>query len=163
MNEKIQAILLSIILELKKLRWSPASDWEITLHTDKKGSLIKQIPVEGSFKDEKWNDNIEILMELTLNSEDQITYFPNFTIYGHIFITSGLTGDIVYTMEDDNSYMEDDVKKNGKFKLSAANINRLVEDYVQNEYTSYISSHKDDIDYYKSGGRRKEGDMENDL
>jgi hypothetical protein len=163
MNEKIQAILLSIILELKKLKWAPADDWEISLHTDKKGSLTKKIPVQGSLKNEKWNDHIEILMELTLNTEDRITYFPKFSIYGHIFITSDLTGDIVYVMDDNISYMEDDVRNTSKFKSSAANINRLIKDYVQSEYTNYIGSHKNDIDYHKSGGRRKEGDMENDL
>ena len=165
MNEKIQAILLSIILELKKLGWVPSPDWEITLNTEKKGLLNKNIPVESVIKGKHKTDNIEILLELTINSEDKITYFPNFTIYGYILVRGNSSRDIIHTTESDVSFMESDVKNIRKFKSAASKINRHIENYIQSEYTSYLDDIQKDIEYYNSGERgiREEYYSENDF
>jgi hypothetical protein len=162
MNEKIQAILLKIILELKKLGWLAAPDWEITLHSEKKIPLVRSIPVEGSMNNEMWNDVIEITLELELKSDDNITYIPNLFIYGQIFIDGGTSEDIAYTMPLSVALTEDDFEDERKIKDAASKINKFVEEYSQGEYTDYIDANQQNIDYYNKGGQRRDNDSDED-
>ena len=162
MNEKIQAILLKIILELKKVGWVAAPDWEITLHSEKKVPLARSIPVEGSMNNERWDDFIGITLELELKSDDQITYFPDLSIYGQIFIDGGTSEDIAYTMPVSVAITEDDLKSERKIKDASSKINKFAEDYIQGEYTDYIDDNQQNIEYYNKGTKRTGDESDED-
>lgn len=162
MNEKIQAILLKIVVELKKLRWSPVADWEITLKSEGHVSLTKQVGVEGSMGDEEWRDEVETFMDLKLASDDEITYFPDYTVYGSIHIDGGAIKDIAYKMDADVAFTERDLGDDAKIALSAKKINRLVENHIEQEYGDYVDMNAQEIKYYKQGGWKADDDASRD-
>ncbi len=163
MNEKIQAVLLKVVLELKKLKWSAAQDWEITLKSEGHVPLMKMVPVEGAMNNEEWHDYIEIAMDLKLDSGDELTYFPDYTIFGQIFIDGGSNEDIAYKMDADVAFTARDFKNDEKIKSAAMKINRLVDDHVQNQYSKYIDNNTENIQYYKSSGQGKADNTPEDL
>jgi hypothetical protein len=160
MNEKIQAVLLKLTLELKKFKWSAGADWQITLKGEGHVPMVKMVPVEGSMGDEEWNDHIEIAMDLKLDSNDELTYFPDYTIFGQIFIDGGSNEDIAYKMDADVAFTAEDFQNERKVKEAASKINRLIDDHVQNQYSKYIDDNTENIQYYKSSGDAKADDNE---
>lgn len=152
MNEKIQAILLRIVRELQKLKWSAGQDWEITLRSEGHVPLVKQVSVEGSMDDDEWRDDVETHIDLRLASDDQITFFPNYTIYAQIFIEGGDTKDVVYKLDADVAFTEKDVMNERKASLAATRIDRLIDDHMQEVYIDYVGNNAEQIKYYKQGG-----------
>jgi hypothetical protein len=163
MNDKMQAILLKLILNLKKLKWEAGQDWEITLKSEGHVPLIKMIQVEGSMDNEEWNDHVEIAMDLKLDSQDEITYFPDYTIFGQIFIDGGSTEDIAYNMDADVAFTNEDYRDDRKLQSAAEKINQLVDNHVQSQYTKYIDDNMENIQYYKTGGQGKADHRPDDL
>lgn len=160
MNEKIQAILLKIVLELKKDKWSVAPDWEITLKGEGHVPLSKNIRVEGNLGDDEWSDAVETTIDLKLTSDDELTYFPDYTIYANIFIQGGSSKDIAYKLDADVAFTERDVRDDAKSTLAAKKISRLVEDHIESEYSDYVDQNGQDIKDYKQGGWRADHDPE---
>jgi hypothetical protein len=156
MNEKIQAILLQITLELKKLKWVAGSDWEITLKSEGHVPLVKQVAVEGSMGDEEWRDNIETHLDLKLTSEDELTYFPDYTIYANIFIEGGSNQDIAYKMDADVAFTERDVRNKDKISLAAKKIDRLAESHIEQEFSDYVDMNANAITFHRQQGGWKE-------
>lgn len=163
MNEKIQAVLLKLVVELKKLKWSAGPDWQITLKSEGHVPLVKMIPVEGSMGEEEWHDHIEIAMDLKLDSSDEITYFPDYTIFGQIFIDGGSNEDIANKMDADVAFTVEDYRNDSKINSAGAKINRLIDDHVQNQYSKYIDDNTENIQYYKSSGQGKADNTPEDL
>jgi hypothetical protein len=153
MNEKIQAVLLKLVIELKKLGWSAGEDWQITLKGEGHVPLMKMVPVQGTMNNEEWHDHVEIAMDLKLDSGDEITYFPDYTIFGQIFIDGGDNMDIAYKMDADVAFTKEDFKNGEKIVGAARKINRLIDDHVQNQYYKYIDDNTENIQYYKSSGQ----------
>jgi hypothetical protein len=160
MNEKIQAILLRIVLELKKQEWSVASDWEITLKGEGHVPLSKTIQVSYTFDSEDLEDRIETMIDLKFESEDEVTYFPSYTIYANIFIDGGESKDIAYKLTADVAFTDKDVQNTKKTSTAASRISRLVEDHIKNEYGDYIDQYGQDIKNLRRGGIRKTFDAE---
>ena len=162
MNQNIQAILLKVVLELKKMQWVAGKDWEITLKSEGHVPLVKQISVNGSMDDEEWRDDVETHLQLKLDSDDQITYFPDYTIYANIMIDGGTSKDIAYKMDADVAFTEKEIRDDRKIEQCAKRINRLVEDHIEQEYASYIDNNAEEIKWYKQSGTQK-ADNEEDL
>lgn len=162
MNERIQAILLKIVVELKKMRWKPVPDWEITLKSEGHVSLTKAIGVEGNLGDEEWRDEVETFIDLKLASDDEITYFPDYTVYGSIHIEGGVMKDIAYKMDADVAFTERDLGDDAKTNLAAKKIDRLVENHIESEYSDYIDMNAQEITYYKQGGWKADDDASRD-
>lgn len=152
MNEKIQAILLKIVVELKKSRWRPAPDWEVTLKSEGHVPLIKNVGVEGNLGDEEWREDINTYVDLKLSSDDELTYFPEYTIYANIFIEGGETKDIAYKMDADVAFTERDLNDEHKITSAAKKIDRLVESHIQQEYGDYVDMNAEQIKAFKRGG-----------
>ena len=152
MNQNIQAILLKVVLELKKLKWLPGKDWEITLKSEGHVPLVKQITVYGAMDDNEWKDTIDTHIELKIESDDQITYFPEYTIYANIMIDGGSSKDIVYKMDADVAFTDKELGDTRKIDQCAKRINRSVEDHIEEEYSDYIDNNADEIEQYKQGG-----------
>jgi hypothetical protein len=152
MNEKVQAILLKVVVELKKLQWYPGRDWEVTLKGEGHVPLVKQVSVEGNLGDEEWRDEIETALDIKLMSDDEITFFPEYTIYSQISIPGGPTKDVLHKMDADIAFTENDLNNEQKHVLAARKINRLVESHMQEEYGDYIDQNENEIMAYKQGG-----------
>lgn len=162
MNERIQAILLKIVVELKKMRWKAVPDWEITLKSEGHVSMVKSIGVEGSMGDEEWRDEVETYIDLKLSSDDEITYFPDYTVYGNIFIDGGSSKDIAYKMDADVAFTERDLGDDAKISIAAKKIDRLVENHIEQEYGDYIDMNAQEIKAYKQGGWKADDDASRD-
>ena len=160
MNEKIQAILLKIVVELKKNKWLVAPDWEVTLKGEGHVPLSKNVRVTGNLDDEEWHDEIETTIDLKLSSQDELTYFPEYTIYANIFIQGGSSKDIAYKLDADVAFTERDVRDDKKVALAANKISRIVEDHIESEYSDYVDQNAQDIKDYKQGGWRADVDDE---
>jgi hypothetical protein len=162
MNEKIQAILLKIVVQLKGMRWKAAPDWEITLKSEGHVPLVKTIGVEGNLGEEEWRDEIETYLELKLISEDEITYFPNYTVYANMHVEGGEIKDLAYTMDADVAFTERDLQDADKIGLAAKKIDRLIENHIEQEYGDYIDMNAQQIKYYKQGGWKADDDASRD-
>jgi len=149
MNEKIMAILLQLAVSLKESGWITGKDWEITLKGEGHVPLTKQIPVEGELDNQKWSDNIETYIDLKLDSDDQITYFPDYTIYAHITVEGAEPKDIAYKMGGSAAFTEHDVRAKAKVSDAAKKINRLIDTHINHEYQDYIDMNEKRIKMFK--------------
>lgn len=158
MNQSIQAILLKVIVELKKRKWTPGKEWEITLKSEGHVPLIKHISVSGAMDDDEWRDDIDTNIMLKLVTDDNITYFPECTIYANIVIDGGSSKDIVYRAEIDVAFTDADINDSRKIVECASRIDRFIEEYVQQQYSDYMDNNYQDIQNYK----QSDGDPDRD-
>lgn len=152
MNEKVRAILLKIVVELKKLGWITSPEWEITLKAEGHVPLVKNISVSGNMDDDEWEDHVETTINLSLKSDDEITYFPDYTIYASIFMQGGEGHDIAYNLDADVAFTAHDVNDAKKATTAAKRISYIVEDHIESEYSDYIDKNASAIKAYKQGG-----------
>jgi hypothetical protein len=156
MNEKIQAILLKMSIELKKLQWKPAPDWELTLKGEGHVPLIKSISVKGIWNDKEWRDKVEVYIDLRIVSDDEITYFPTFTIYGTIAIEGAPSKDIAIKLDSDVAFTDKDTRNEKEIGIAARKIDRMVENHIEAEYGDYIDKNLNKIKAYKQGNPSNE-------
>lgn len=153
MNEKTQAILLKLIVELKKLRWKVDPNWELALKADGHVTLSKSINVQGHLADEpEWEDSIATTINLQLSSDDNITFFPEFTIYADLTLPDVASKDIAYRTDNDTAFTERDVNNEPKATEAAKKITRTVENFIEHEYDDYVQQNSEDLLHQKSLG-----------
>lgn len=152
MNEKIQAILLKIVVELKKDNWKVAPDWELTLKSEGHVPMSKNIRVHGSMDDEEWTDDIDTTIDLKLASDDEITYFPEYTVYAHMYLQNVQGKDIAIKMDADVAFTNHDLADQKKISLAAKKISQFTEDHIEHEYGDYVSQSSEELQNYKLGG-----------
>lgn len=154
MNERFQAILLKLIVELKKLRWSVDKNWEVALKADGYVTLTKQVNVQGHLGDgDPWDDSVNTSIYLKLLSDDNITYFPEFTIIADIIIGgTDISKDISTKMDNDTAFTEKDVNNEAKIASAAKKITRNVEDLIEHEYSDCIDQNSSELLYQKRLG-----------
>jgi hypothetical protein len=145
MNKKIEGILLKLIVDLKKMGWAPAPDWEITLKSEGYASIIKSIKVAGELGTNKWKDVIETYVNLKLTSDDEITYFPECVIYATISVRGGINKDIAYKTNVSAAFTENDLSNTSKINSSANKIDRFIEDYMNEQYSIYLDEQEQNI------------------
>jgi hypothetical protein len=151
MSEKIQAILLRIIVELKKHGWAPGPDWEITLKSEKYVPLIKRIKVQGSVEDENWEDIVETFINFKLDTRDEITYFPSFNVYTTLSIAGLETKDVAHELGIDVAFTEEDINNRRNISNTVNRTNDLVEEYIRQEYATYVDINSQKIKLYNMG------------
>ncbi len=149
MNRKITAILLELTVALKKVGWTAGKDWEITLQSEGHVPLIKRIIVQGALGGQKWKDSIETYIDLKLTSDDEITYFPDYTIYAHIALEGVDPKDLAYKMGGTVAFTDKDIKKTSKISDAAKKIDRLIEIHINHEYQDYLDTNENKIKPYK--------------
>lgn len=151
MNQKAEAILLQIVRALEKNEWTPGKDWKLTLKTDGHIPLIRSIVAEASMDGDKWKDQIEAYITLKISSEDDWTYFPEFTLYAQIAIGSIPSKDVAYKMIGNEAFMEKDIQDTKKFISAAREINRMVEAHINEVYQDYVDENDELVRFYKQG------------
>jgi len=158
MNDKIKAIMLKLAMELKKSRWNLSPDSEITFKSEDQISMRKTIAVEGSIGEEEVKNEVDVWLSLTMDSDDQITFYPSYTINGEMFVQGGDIKDINQTMDVDVGFIESNFKDEQKIKTAAGKINRYVVDYVETEFREYLDANASSIGQYKGGGWKADDD-----
>lgn len=162
MNQNVQAILLKLVVELKKLRWKVSENWELALKSEGHVEMVRKIHVRGKLGEhEEWDDNIETTINLKLSSQDEITFFPEYIIQAEIFLEGGSFKDVNDKADVDEAFVAKDVSNDAKAKSAATKITRNVENYIEHEYDEYLSHNGDEIMYQKSHGAK--ADQEDDI
>lgn len=160
MNEKIQAILLQIVTQLKQLKWTAHKDWELTIKSDGHIPMTKNISVHSGMGNEEWDDQVDTTIVLKLTSQDEITYFPEFTVSAQINTVGVPTKDVNEPMQGDVAFTEEDFSNQKKAKLAAQHIDRFTTSNIQEAYDDYFSANSEEITAYKAGGWRADYDPE---
>ena len=143
---------------MKKLGWLAGEDWELTLKSEGHVPLVKDISVMGSMDDEEWTDDVQTNIDLKLTSSDNITYWPDYTIYSQIFIQGGSNKDVVYKGDADVGFTENDIKDNRKIATASKRIDRIVNGHMEQEYADYVDNNAEEIRTYKQGGWKADDD-----
>lgn len=152
MNEKIQAITLKLVVALQKEKWNVDKDWQITLKSEGHVPLRKYVSVRGNLGDEDWSDDVDTTIDLRLASDDEITFFPEFTMYATLYISGGGGKDVAHKTDADVAFVADDFNDDKKIQLAAKKISNGVSEYIENEYSNYVDQNASDIQSYKMGG-----------
>jgi hypothetical protein len=158
MNDKIKAILLKIAKELQKHGWNSNKEMDITFKSEGSIMLSRSVPVKGSLNDQEWNENIQTELALKIGSDDQITWFPEYTIISEIYMRGGNIKDINYQMDIDVGFLEKDARDQSKIVFAARKINQYVVAHMQEEYYDYLDSNATEIEYYN----KNQGDEDED-
>ena len=151
MNPKAEAILLQIVKSLEKNGWATGKDWKLTFKADGHIPLIRSIMVGGSMDGDKWKDQVEAYITLKIATEDEWTYFPEFTLYAQIAIGSIPGKDIAYKMIGNEAFMEKDIQDTKKFISAAREIDRMVEAHINEVYQDYVDENDELVRFYKQG------------
>lgn len=141
MNERIQAILLKIVLELKKLGWKASQDWEVTLKSDNQVPLTKAIDIKANLGAKEWVDQVETYIELKLVSDDQLTYFPEYSLYATIHMDGGRAKDLAFKLNVDVAFTAQDMRDEKKINIAAKKIDRLTQLHVDQAYSDYLDTY----------------------
>ena len=160
MNERLQAILYRIVVELKKKRWTTGTDWNLTLKAEGHLPLVKYVLCQGNLDSEDFTDHVEVTMDLKLDTDDKVTYFPECVIHSQIYTDGAPTKDIEYKMEVDVGFIDSDYKDDKKAKIAADRLNSWTENYIRDEFSDYYDQNAEAITSYKAGGYRADQDYE---
>lgn len=151
MNQKAEAILLQLVRALEKNEWTPGKDWQLTFKTDGHIPLIRPVTVEASLDGDKWKDQVQVYITLNVATEDEWTYFPEFTLYAQVAIGSIPTKDIAYKIVGNTAFMDKDIKEEKKFLHAAREIDRMVQDHISESYQDYVDENDELVRFYKQG------------
>lgn len=151
MNQKAEAILLQIVKALGQNRWITGKDWQLTFKTDGHIPLISTISAQASMDGDKWKEQIQALIHLKISTEDEWTYFPEFTLYAQVAIGEIPAKDIAYKMVGNESFMEKDITNDKKFRSAAREITRMVESHINEVYQDYVDENDELVRFYKQG------------
>jgi hypothetical protein len=151
MNQKAEVILLQLVKSIEKNEWSPGKDWQLTFKTDGHIPLIRSIMVEASMDGDKWKDQVEVYITLKVSTEDEWTFFPEFTLYAQVAIGSIPSQDIAYKMVGNTAFTEKDIKDIKKFIGAAREIDRMVHNHINEVYQDYVDKNDELVRFYKQG------------
>jgi len=154
MNQKSQILLLQMVKALKVNDWSGDNQWELSLKADDNVPLMRSVPVEGHLGEEKWKDQIHTMIRVSVTTDDDITFFPEFFLYAQIAIGSIPVKDIEYKTAGNVAFTDKDLKNDKKFQSAAHEISRMVDTYIGEMYQDYIDINEDLVKFYL-GRRRK--------
>lgn len=153
MNTKIHAILLKLVRDLQKLEWKVTPDWELNLKMEGHATLVKDIRVQGSIGGEDpWDDEVPTTIDLKLASNDELTFFPEYTIYADISVGEGDIKDVLYKTDNDTAFTDKDFSDDKKIASAANKISRAIEDHIEHEFDEYLIQNGDTIQH-KQGSK----------
>ena len=156
MNQKSQIILLQLVKALQSSKWTSDNQWQLSLKADRYVPLVRPVIVEGSLDGDKWKDQIHVMIRLKVSTEDEITFFPEFSIFAQIAIGSIPSKDIDYQMAGNEAFTEKDLKDNKKFNSASHEINRMVDSYINEVYQDYVDVNEDLVKFYKQRSSQPE-------
>jgi len=151
MNQKAQILLLQLIKALKANNWSSDNQWELSLKADGNVPLMRSVSVEGNLDGEKWQDQVHTIIRVSVTTDDDITFFPEFSLYAQIAIASVPAKDIEYKTAGNVAFTDKDLKNEKKFQSAAEEISRMVDNYIGEIYQDYVDANEELVKFYKQG------------
>lgn len=151
MNPKAEAILLQIVKALEKNEWITGKDWQLTLKADGHIPIIRTVTIQASMDGDKWKEQVQALLHLKVSTEDEWTYFPEFTLYAQIAIGEIPAKDIAYKMIGNEAFTEKEIKDEKKFLSAAREIDRMVQSHINEVYQDYVDENDELVRFYKQG------------
>jgi hypothetical protein len=157
MTENIQKSLVRVALALKQLRWKADENVDITLKSEGQVTLSKVFNLESQMNDKEWKEPMDVTIQLRMDSADQITWFPEYTIYANLYVEGATSQDLVYKADAsiaftdyDQTVTDPEIKKKVDLKIAHAAkvIDDIVEDHLQDEWNSYLDSASEDVQAY---------------
>ncbi len=148
MSQKSEIILLQIVKALESLGWSVDSQWQLSLKADGFIPLVRSVTTQGNLNDTEWSDEIHTLIRLKIATEDEITFFPEFSMYAQIAVGSVPPEDIDYKMMGNQSFTDKDVKDTKKAAIAAKEITRMVENHIGEVYQDYVDKNEDLVAFH---------------
>lgn len=156
---KLDSILVKVAAALQReQRWRLEANADVSFRSESKIPLTKSVKVVGTIGDKQFDHNVDVLVELTLGSDDQITWYPEYTIEGEIYLEGGPIKDLDCSLDADTSFSENDVNDFHKVSEAAQRINQYVENHVQHEFETYVNLNVDVIEDFKKTGRQEPED-----
>jgi len=153
MSQKSEIILLQIVKALESIGWLVDSQWQLSLKADGFIPLMRSITTQGSLNDTEWSDEIHTLIRLKVTTEDEITFFPEFSLYAQIAVGSVPPQDIDYKMMGNQSFTDKDVKDTKKAATAAKEITRMVESHINEAYQDYLDKNEDLVTFHAQGNQ----------
>jgi hypothetical protein len=151
MNQKSQILLLQMVKALKANNWSGDNQWELSLKADGNVPLMRSVTVEGRLDEEKWKDQVHTMIRVSVTTDDEITFFPEFSLYAQVAIGSIPAKDIEYKTAGNVAFTDKDLKNDKKFQSAATEISRMVDTYIGEMYQDYIDINEEVVKFYKQG------------
>ena len=148
MSQKSEIILLQIVRTLETLGWSVDSQWQLSLKADGFIPLVRSITTQGSVNETEWSDEIPTLIRLKVTTEDEITFFPEFSTYAQIAVGSVPAKDVDDKMMGNQSFTDKDVKDTKKAATAAKEITRMVESHINEAYQDYLDKNEDLVAFH---------------
>ena len=148
MSQKSEIILLQIVRTLETLGWSVDSQWQLSLKADGFIPLVRSITTQGSVNDTEWSDEIHTLVRLKVTTEDEITFFPEFSMYAQIAVGSVPAKDVDDKMMGNQSFTDKDMKDTKKAATAAKEITRMVESHINEAYQDYLDKNEDLVAFH---------------
>lgn len=133
-NNTKQSFLRLIADQLQPLGWQFVSDWEIELRSEGKLQMAKDIPVQKG-------ESITTTIEVSVDSDDQITFVLGCTIYASISIPGARhTREIEYATEGGVPFMEKHISDEKLILQASQQLSRIVEDHIESEFHDYVAN-----------------------
>ena len=151
MNPKAEAILLQLVKALAENEWITGKDWQLTFKADGHIPLIRTVTVQASMDGDKWKEQVQAYITLKVSTEDEWTFFPEFTLYAQVAIGSIPTKDIAYKMIGNEAFTEKEIKDTKKFISAAREIDRMVQNHINEVYQDYVDENDELVRFYKQG------------
>ena len=154
MNKEVEGVLYRIAKKLNKEEgWMVDKDFDVTVKSDGHIILIRSFMVRGSLDEDEWKDQIAATIHLSLETDDEWTYWPEFTIYAQIKIGDISEENVTYKMQSNVAFLPSkDVEDEAKAAKAAREINRLVESHVGETYQDYVEKNEEVVRFYKQRG-----------
>ena len=152
MSQKSNIILLQVVNALKSLGWAPDSQWQLSLKADGFIPLVKSVTAHGSLNESEWTEDIQTLIRLNVTTDDEITFFTEFSIYAQIAIGSIPPQEMDYKMMGNQAFTDKDVKDAKKATTAAKDIDRMVDGHINEVYQDYVDKNEDLVTFYHQGG-----------
>jgi hypothetical protein len=124
MSKKSNVILLQVVKALESIGWKPDVQWQLSLKADGHIPLMHSVIAHGSLNDSEWTDDVQTLIRLRVTTDDEITFFTEFSVYAQIAIGSISSQEIDYQMMGNQAFTEKDVKDTKKAILAAKEIGK---------------------------------------
>jgi hypothetical protein len=159
MNQKAQVILLQIVKLLKDDRWTTDSQWQLSLKADGYVPLVRPIIVEGRLDDTKWKDQIHTLIRVKVSTDDDITFFPEVSIYAQIAIGEVPAKDIEYDIMGNTAFTDKDLKDSKKLSSASKEITRMVDNHINEVYQDYVDTNEELIMFYKQASSQNNSEQ----
>ena len=106
MNKEVEGVLYRIAKKLNKEEgWMVDKDFDVTVKSDGHIILIRSFMVRGSLDEDEWKDQIAATIHLSLETDDEWTYWPEFTIYAQIKIGDISEENVTYKMQSNVAFL----------------------------------------------------------